>query len=220
VFELDKEAGTEAEWSPIQDEINRVLEGKFSTTLVEAKLRTNVRRLSTQEIVETLMGMRLMGRDSWNEIQEWLAWVWVEMDQYEKHRNWLEVQEKFRFASSTFFYEIAKTKGLSQQSATEYAIKWTLLTNFWFMNVDRPSDKETHLHRLESDPSTEIDLLIREIDRQDQRVTPYLVNSWRTNPDMAEGLKRLRKMQLESASESEMNECWDALIFLLPVMSA
>lgn len=40
VFELDKEAGMEAEGSVVQEEINRVLEGKLCSTLMLAKLRT------------------------------------------------------------------------------------------------------------------------------------------------------------------------------------
>jgi hypothetical protein len=40
-----------------------------------------------------------------------------------------------------FFCEIAKNKGSPHQSTIEHSIKWTVLTNFWFTDIARPSDK-------------------------------------------------------------------------------
>ena len=181
------------------------------------KLFGKPQRFSTQEIVEKLLSMRIVNRRSWEEIRLWLAGVWARLDQSEKNQQWLEVQEKFRLASGIFFFEIAKKNGLSQEPATEFAIKWTTLVNFWFADLDTPvesAEKAVHLMRLEINPAGEIELLIREIDRQDNRVTRFLLD-WQANPVMTEGLKNLRWLQLYGASASAMNKAWDDLIFSL-----
>jgi len=181
------------------------------------KLFGKPQRLSTQEIVEKILSMRIVNRRSWEEIRLWLDGVWARLDQREKNQQWLEVQEKFRFASAAFFFEIAKKNGLSQEPATEFAIKWTTLVNFWFADLDTPAEsgeRAGHLMRLEINLAGEIELLIREIDRQDNRATRFLLD-WQANPVMAEGLKNLRWLQLNGGSVSEMNKVWDDLIFSL-----
>ena len=178
------------------------------------KFLRKVRGVSTQEIVETLLSMRIVNQRSWDDIRLWLDGVWTQLDQSEKNRQWLEVQEQFRFASSTFFFQIAKGKNLAQERATEFAIKWTNLINFWFSNSAMPKERDVHLMMLEIDPPKEIELLISDIDAQDQRVTPYLLD-WQANPVIAEGLKNLRWLQLHGASVSEMNKAWDKFIFSL-----
>ena len=143
-------------------------------------------------------------------------WCLGGIGQSEKNQQWLEVQEKFRLASVIFFFEIAKKKGLSQEAATEFAIKWTTLVNFWFADLNMPveSERAVHLMRLEINPAGEIELLIREIDRQDNRAGRFLLD-WQGNTVMAEGRKNLRWLQVYGASVSAMNKAWDDLIFSL-----
>ena len=174
------------------------------------------KRLSTQEIVEKLFPMRIVNRRSWEEIRLWLDGVWAGLDQSEKNQQWLEVQEKFRFVCFTVFFTTAKKNGLSQEVATQYASKWTTLVNFWFADLDTPVESErlVHMTKLEITPAKEIELLIREIDRQDNRVTRYLLD-WQADTVMAEGLKNLRWLQISGASVSAMNQAWDNLIFSL-----
>jgi hypothetical protein len=167
-------------------------------------------------ILEKLLSMRIVEHRSWEQIKLWLDGVWVGLDQGEKNQKWLEVQEKFRFACVTFFFDVAKRNGFSQEAATEFAIKWTTLVNFWFANLDRPveAERSVHLMRLEINPADEIELLIREIDRQDSRVTRFLLD-WQTNPVITEGLKKLRWLQVYGAPVGAMNNAWDNLIFSL-----
>jgi len=169
-----------------------------------------------QQIVEQVVTMRFIDRSSWDEIRQFLdgAFAVVNLDSNEQNRTWLEVQEKCRIAISVGFFNIAREKyGLTQDAATEFSIRWTNLTNFWFSDVDRPGDKTTHLLRLDSEPEVEIDLLFAEIERQDPRVIPHLKEMRKADPEIGLTLRILRRKQIEDKPTSEMNACWDRMIF-------
>jgi len=179
-----------------------------------SKLFGRSRVPSVQQIVEKLLPMRLLDRSSWDEIRQWLvAHAFADIDHNEANRLWPEIQEKCREAAGLYFYRLARDNGLTQEAATEFAMKWTVLTIFWFSNVDRPVDKTTHLQRLDREPEVEIDLLIAEIERQDARVIRDLKEMLKEDPEMSGHVKTLRRMQIEGKPTSEMNTCWDTMIF-------
>jgi len=179
-----------------------------------SKLFGRSRVPSVQQIVEKLLPMRLLDRSSWDEIRQWLAAnAFADIDRNEANRLWPEIQEKCREAALIYFYELAKGNGLTQEAATEFAMKWTILTIFWFSNVDRPVDKTIHLQRLNSEPEVEIDLLIAEIERQDARVIRHLKEMWRNDPEISSYLEILRGVQIQGKPTNEMNTIWDTMVF-------
>jgi hypothetical protein len=153
---------------------------------------------SVQQIVEKLLPMRIMDRSSWDTIRQWLGSVLVDMDHNKANRIWLEIQEKCRQASSLFFYRVAKENGLTQEAAIDFAEKWTLLTNFWFAEVDRPVNKTPHLLRLDREPESEIDLFVAEIGRQDRKMIRHLAEMRQNDPEAGRYLTTLRRMQIEA----------------------
>lgn len=179
-----------------------------------SKLFGRSRIPSVQQIVEKLLPMRLLDRSSWAEIRQWLAAnAFADIDRNEANRLWPEIQEKCREAAGLYFFRLARDNGLTQEAATEFAMKWTVLTNFWFSNVDRPVDKTTHLQRLNSEPEVEIDLLIAEIERQDARVIHDLKEMRKNDHDISSYIEMLRCMQIEGKPTNEMNAIWDEMIF-------
>lgn len=168
---------------------------------------------SVQQIVEKLLPMRILNRTNWDDIRQWLHGALAHMDPNEADQLWLEIQEKCRVASALSFFAIARENGLTQEAATDFAGKWTVLMNFWFADVNSPVGKTTHLLKLDREPEVEIGQLMAEIERQDPRVIPYLTEMRKNDPETGRYLLTLRRIQIEDKPTSAMNACWDKMIF-------
>jgi hypothetical protein len=157
-----------------------------------------------QQIVETLLPMRIMNRTNWDDIRQWLCSALAHMAPNEAHQLWLEIQEKCRVALCLAFFDLAMDNGLTQEAATDFAGKWTVLMNFWFTDVDRPVDKTNHLLKLDREPDGQ---LMAEIERQDPRVIPHLKEMRKNDPEIGWYLMTLRRMQIDGTPTNEPESC-------------